>query len=1524
MSKYLNIPDVKNTLHRPELERDSCGVGVVAHIKGVRSYRVLRLGLDSVRNVTHRGAVNSDGKTGDGAGVTTNLPYEILLPAAKAMGTDLKSNSDLAVGVFFLPANETNRQMKCRVIAEGVVRKRGMGVIGWRDVPVNQAALGQLAIDTQPEIEQLLIQRPSGMEDDLFERMLFLVRREIEDLVAEENIEDFYIPSLSHRLISYKGFMVATALEEFYVDLVDEKYETAVCLYHQRFSTNTFPTWALSQPFRMLCHNGEINTVRGNRNWLNSRIGQFESEFWEGEEEHLKTVLDPDGSDSASLDAALELLVLSGRSVPHAMAMLVPPAWRIDPFTTDAVRDFYKYHSCFCEPWDGPAALAFSDGKTVAASLDRNGLRPARYKITTDGIFSLGSEVGTCFLPDDKIEKKGRLAPGEMIVVDMEKGEVIFDEEIKEHLAAQQPYGKWLQENQIRFSELVDPKPDTSSDPVHDPMTRSQLQVSNGINREELDMVLTPMATTGQEAIYSMGDDAALSVLSRQPKTLFTYFKQLFAQVTNPPIDPIREFLVMSLEVDLGPERNFLAEDARHAEVVHLDSPFLFTHQLEALQSLEGKKSATIQTTWSAMSGANGLRDALDNLCEAAEKAVADGAELLILSDRSVNHANVAIPSLMAVGAVHHHLSEKKMRMLTSIIADTGEARDTHQMACLVGFGATAICPWLAHETVREIVEKNAKKKFDGIEISEALLNYHKGLEKGVLKIMSKMGISVLNSYQGAQIFEAVGIAERVIQRCFPGTPSQIGGVGFYEIAAESIARHTAAYGSAVPNDQGELDLGDPGFFRFRRDGETHAVSGGVIKNFHTFVKSGERDDYDKYLEEVKQNQPHALHDLFELVPNEEGPINIDDVEPIEDVRRRFTTAAMSLGAISPEAHETLAIAMNRIGAKSDSGEGGEDPRRFKPYPNGDWGNSKIKQVASGRFGVSAAYLMSAEEIEIKMAQGAKPGEGGQLPGHKVNGLIAKLRNTQPGVTLISPPPHHDIYSIEDLAQLIHDLKELNPEAKVTVKLVAETGVGTVAAGVAKANADVILVSGHDGGTGASPLSSIKHAGLPWEIGIAETQQVLMMNGLRDRVVLRTDGGMRTGIDIIHAAALGAEEYNFGTIALIAMGCVYVRRCHLNNCPVGVATQDPKYRAKFKGKVDHVVNFFNSVSQEVREHMAALGVRRLDDMIGHTKYLRQRRVPNHPKANLVDLSSVLTDVAEESGQELPRICLRDRNNGNHEPPLDDQILIDLGDKIAKKEAASLSYEVKNTNRNIGTKLTGVVAKLHGDHGLPDGTIDIALSGSAGQSFGTFLCGGIRLTLTGEANDYVGKGMCGGEIVIQPVAERSFDPSENSILGNTVMYGASGGHLFANGRAGERFCVRNSGGTAVVEGIGDHGCEYMTNGTVVVLGPTGKNFGAGMSGGEAFIFDEAGRFERLYNDEMIEITRLVEGDDESEHLKSLVEHHAEIAGSEKAKGMLADWPGTLKRFWHVLPKSTVGKENIDPPKQTSAAKAAVKP
>jgi glutamate synthase (NADPH/NADH) large chain/glutamate synthase (ferredoxin) len=1502
------IPIQSGSLHRPELERDACGVGVVADINGVRNNRILEHGIISVCNVIHRGAQESDMKTGDGAGVTTQLPYDILLPEVERLGGSVESPEQLAVGVFFLPAKDHPDHVKAKIIAEGVVRNRGIEIIGWREVPVNPRELGDQARETQPEILHLLLKRPDSIVDgDAFERVLYLVRREIEIKSKQEDISRLYISSMSHRLISYKAFLVATALQKFYLDLQNPEYKTAICLYHQRFSTNTFPTWSLAQPFRMLAHNGEINTLRGNRNWLNSRVAQFDSEAWGDDVKLLHELIDPTSSDSASLDNALELLVLSGRSLQHAMTMLVPSAWRIDPFTSPKVEEFYKYHSCFSEPWDGPAALAFTDGKSVAACLDRNGLRPARYKITDDGLFVLGSEVGTSFVDDATVIEKGRLAPGEIILVDLEKGSVTHDREIKEQLAARKPYGEWMNRQRIRFVEEVDPTPPSPADDL-DILGLTQKQVAFGYNKEEMDMAIAPMVRDAQEAVYSMGDDAALSVLSLKPKLLYTYFKQLFAQVTNPPIDPIREHLVMSVEADIGPERNLLTETEDHARVIHLKSPFLFTHQLEALKTISDDfPAATLDMTWVASEGPDALEVAVERLCDEAEAAVDNGARLLILSDRATDHERVAIPALMATGAVHHHLARRRKRMLTSLIIDTGEARETHQMACLIGFGGTAICPYLAHDSVREMVENDPKDTLGGISLPEALLRYHKGLEKGVLKIMSKMGISVLNSYQGAQIFEAVGLGSELIGRCFKGTPSQIEGVGFREIAIESLARHESAYASAIPDTEAssaaDLKLDDPGHYRYRRNGEVHSVTGPVIKNFHTFVKSGDPEDYDDYVQAVLENRPVALHDLFELVPHERGPILVDEVEPVEDIRRRFTTAAMSMGAISPEAHETLAIAMNRIGGKSDSGEGGEDPRRFKPYPNGDWANSKIKQIASGRFGVSAEYLASAEELEIKMAQGAKPGEGGQLPGHKVNGIIAKLRNTQPGVTLISPPPHHDIYSIEDLAQLIYDLKQVNPRARVCVKLVAETGVGTIAAGVAKANADIILVSGHDGGTGASPLSSIKNAGLPWEIGVAETQQVLMMNGLRDRVTLRTDGGMRTGMDIIHAAILGAEEFNFGTIALIAMGCVYVRRCHLNNCPVGVATTDPKYRAKFKGEVEHVVNFFNAVSEETREIMATLGVRRLDDLIGKPKFLKQRHVPDHPKANTLDLSKILHDVAAEAGEDLPRICRIDRNDGVHAHPLDDKIIHAARSAIRDKQPVSLEYKVKNTNRNIGTKLSGEVAGVHGNHGLPEGTIDVKLRGSAGQSFGTFLAGGIRLTLTGEANDYVGKGMCGGEIIIRPNAERKFTAGDNSIMGNTVMYGATGDHLFANGQAGERFCVRNSGGTAVVEGIGDHGCEYMTNGTVLILGSTGKNFGAGMSGGVAFVLDLEDKFSKLYNDEMIEIVPLdVEAD--INLVKSLIYSHLESTDSERAKEILSDWETYRKKFHKVQTRSGI--------------------
>ena len=1485
------IPN-EGSLHSLESERDACGVGFVANIHGTRSHRILQYGITSCCNVIHRGAAEADRKTGDGAGILTQIPHKFFRRVLREeFDYELKTDTDLAVGVFFLPLEDEEQKRFCKLSAKLILQNLGLKVIGWREVPVNEKELGLKARSCRPAIYHLCIEREEGMDDDEFERTLYLGRRQIGMHLRSEKVQGFYIPSFSHRTIVYKALALPTVLSKFYRDLTDPDYETALCLYHQRFSTNTFPTWSLCHPFRMLCHNGEINTVRGNRNWLSSRESDFSSEIWGDRVRHLRPLLDPGQSDSASLDSALELLVMSGRSPEEAMALLVPPAYGIDPFTTPEQKAYYEYNQCFSEPWDGPASLVFTDGRTVAACLDRNGLRPSRFKLTEEGIFTLGSEVGVVELDDQTIVRKGRLGPGEMLSINTEAGTLRFNAEIKQALAARQPYGDWLKSNRVPLSTLANPAPQPLAGDL-DILTLSQKQAAFGYTREELDMAFVPMLKDGIEATHSMGDDTPLAVLSVRPRLLFTYFKQLFAQVTNPPIDPIRERLVMSLSVALGWYRNILTETADHAKVIHLDSPVIWPHELEAIQGVEGFLSRTLDITWAAAEGEAGLEPALQRLCAEAEQAAGEGVRLLILSDRAIDETRVPIPALLATGAVHHHLNRRRKRIRLSLIVDSGEVRDTHQTASLFGYGAQAVCPYLAYETVREMVE--SRKELVGIDFLKAMKNYRSSLEKGVLKIMSKMGISVLSSYQGAQIFEAVGISSGLVKTCFTGTSSQIEGIGYKEIAMESLARHGGGYGDAIP--QGPDDLGDPGYFRYRREGERHAIDASFIKNFHTFVKTGKAEDYAAYVDNYTRNRPVSLHDLFELIPGQ--PIPLEEVEPIEDIRVRFTTAAMSLGALSPEAHELLAVAMNEIGGKSNSGEGGEDPVRFKRYENGDWANSKIKQIASGRFGVTAEYLASAEELEIKMAQGAKPGEGGQLPGMKVQGIIAKLRRTQPGVQLISPPPHHDIYSIEDLAQLIHDLKQVNPRARVCVKLVAESGVGTIAAGVAKANADIILVSGHEGGTGASPISSIKHAGLPWEIGLAETQQVLMLNGLRDRVTLRTDGGLRSGMDIIHAAILGAEEFNFGTIALIAMGCVYVRKCHLNTCPVGIASQDPKYRDKFKGKKEYVVNFFNSVAHEVREIMASLGVRKLNDLIGRVEFIKQRHIEDHPKANTISLRRVLKNVAAELGEDVPRICLKGRNDSSHPHPLDDKIIQEAKDAITDQVPVKLSFKVKNTDRNIGTKLSGEIAYHWGDTGLPEGTITVELEGSAGQSFGTFLCGGIKLILTGEANDYVGKGMTAGEIVIKPRAGVKFAASENSILGNTVMYGSTGGHLYASGRAGERFCVRNSGGTAVVEGIGDHGCEYMTNGTVVVLGPTGRNFGAGMSGGVAYILDESGQFPHLYNPEMIEILPLEP--DDGTILKGLIENHVMNTNSRKAAALLSDWSAALKQFIRVQP------------------------
>ncbi len=1520
-------------------------MGAIAHLHGKRSHQVLEYALSSVCCMTHRGAVDADMKTGDGSGVLTQIPYPLFTKEVEKLGEVIDNETLLAVGVFFFPADKEDSVRKIKELVSNVLNKRSIRKIGWRKVPVNIDALGEIAKASCPEIEHLIMSKPAFMEPLEFERKLYLCRREIEHLTKD--IPGFYIPSFSSRLISYKALAMPAALRAFYEDFEDPDYQVAIALYHQRFSTNTFPAWPLGQPFRMMCHNGEINTVEGNRNWMTSREEFFASPVWGEDIGLLKDLIRHGESDSASLDHALELLILSGRSPEHAMCMLVPPSYRNDADISDEVRAFYQYIRSFSEPWDGPAGLVFTDGEKLCASLDRNGLRPSRYKITKDGILYIGSEAGAVVFDDANVVRKGRLGPGQMISANTATGEFKYDREIKEELAQQKPYGRWIDQNRIELRKFVSPAAHVPEEDFTS-LELSRQQVAHGISQEELDMVFPPMIKGAQEAVFSMGDDIPLAVLSTHPRLLFTYFKQLFAQVTNPPIDPIREWAVMSLGAGLGPERNLLVETPLHCHSVSLDSAILFEHELERIKYLDeqGFPSRILDCTWSVDTGSQGLKMRLDELCKESESAVLDGCNILILSDRSTSAQRVPIPTLLMIGTVHHHLTRIRKRLRASLVVETGEVRDVHQVACCFGFGATAICPYLGYATVRQLSAPSDTTP------QKAMANYRKALEKGLLKIMSKMGISVLNSFQGAQTFEAIGIGREVVDFAFTGVCSKIGGIGFNEIAAESIIRHRAAFESIVSNDQ-PLNLGDPGYNRYRKTGERHVYTTEVIKNFHTYVKSGRSEDYDDYVRVSLETKPVAIKDLIEFVPSRSGPIPLDEVEPMESIRRRFTTAAMSLGALSPEAHETLAIAMNRIGGKSDSGEGGEDPVRYKPYPNGDSARSYIKQIASGRFGVSAYYLVNASELEIKMAQGAKPGEGGQLPGHKVNALIARLRNTQPGVQLISPPPHHDIYSIEDLAQLIHDLKEVNPRARITVKLVAESGVGTVAAGCAKASADNILISGHDGGTGASPLSSTKHAGAPWELGLAEAQQTLLINNLRDRVTLRTDGGIRNGRDVIIAAALGAEEFNFGTTAMIAMGCVYVRKCHLNTCPVGIATTDPKFRAKFKGTPDMVINYFDAVASEAREIMASLGIRTLCELIGRPEFLKQRHVPDHPKANTLDFSALLKDVVPElsarTGRTISRIRTKERNDGLAKPALDLQILVDLVATVSGRHSAippeygpesvssetleairllpdrqpvSLSYDVVNTDRNIGTRLSGRIAEVHGDRGLPVGSIRLALRGTAGQSLGCFLVSGVKLELTGEANDYVGKGMAGGEIVIRVSETASFEAATNTICGNTCLYGATGGRFFANGRAGERFAVRNSGATAVVEGTGDHGCEYMTNGTVVILGKTGKNFGAGMSGGTAFVYDVDGKFFSRVNSEMV-VALPVRRPRDIAAAKVLIEEHLAQTGSPQAAKLLADWDETTLKLVRVIAKEHAELEAAEEKHEAASTPAAAK-
>jgi glutamate synthase (NADPH/NADH) large chain/glutamate synthase (ferredoxin) len=1477
------IPHLTYPLYDARFEHDACGVGFVAHTSGKRSHKTVRMGIQSVCNLTHRGAVGGDTQTGDGAGILTQLPRRFFLLEEPRLGWRLDHESELGVGMLFMPRGDEDAYALCRALIEYVITTKGLGLLGWRDVPVDQSVIGDSSALTAPRIQQVFVKKPKHFSEAEFERTLYLTRKEIEKHSLKTNVRGFYICSFSSRTIVYKGLMIATELDRFFSDLKNEAFESAFTIYHQRYSTNTFPTWGLAQPFRMLAHNGEINTIQGNRVWTQAREAEMGADCWGENIKHLKPLLQPGGSDSAHLDNALEALTLSGRSILHSMMMLIPEAWRARDDIDEQVQTFYEYNECFSEPWDGPAAVVFSDGNFVGATLDRNGLRPARYKITSDGYVVLGSEVGAFELDEALVVEKGRLGPGQMIVVDCAEGTLLRDLEIKNAVARRKPYPAWVQ-SQLR--KIASRRPDDFSSDIGlstEQLIRSQLCF--GYTADEISMLMKPMAEDGKEAVGSMGDDAPIAVLSKLPKLLPSYFRQQFAQVTNPPIDPIRERLVMSLTSKLGYRKNWFAETPEHARQVELESPIITDRQLHELCSFEERdlQPVVLSALFDPSQGATGLEQALHALCFAAERGADEGRFLLVLSDRGIDATRAPIPILLAVGAVHNHLLRVNKRLKVSVVAETGEPRDVHHFATLIGYGANAVCPYLAFASIKAMIAARP----DGLAAEQACENFAKSVEAGILKVMSKMGISLLGSYRGAQIFEALGISEEVVERYFTGTPTRIGGIGLREIAQEALARHARAFQSPVP------ELSDEGVYRFRKNGERHAWSPEALRAVQWFRTSADQIEIRHLQKALDDTAPIGIKDLLEF-RKVRSPISLDEVESIEEIRKRFTTAAMSLGALSPEAHEALAVAMNRIGGKSNSGEGGEDPARFRPLPNGDSANSAIKQVASARFGVTIEYLASAKELEIKMAQGSKPGEGGQIPANKVSPLIARLRKAVPGISLISPPPHHDIYSIEDLAQLIYDLKQANPRARVCVKLVSEAGVGTIAAGVAKAYADVILISGHEGGTGASPLSSIKNAGAPWELGIAEAQQVLVLNGLRERVTLRVDGGLKTGRDIVIAALLGAEEYNFGTAALIALGCRYVRQCHLNTCPVGIATQDEELRGRFDGTPEMIINYFNAVASDVRSILAELGFRSLQEVIGRTDLLKQRVIVDHAKANTVDLSKLLARRDYERDQRL-RVWHRNDKPGQ---PLDDIILQDVKEAIRNGSPMTRSYKIRNTNRSVGTKLSGEIAYLYGDRGLPEHSIQLRFTGSAGQSFGAFLVAGVRMVLVGEANDYVGKGLSGGEIIIAPPTNR-VNSAQEVIIGNTVLYGATAGALFASGRAGERLCVRNSGALAVVEGAGDHACEYMTNGTVVILGTTGRNFGAGMTGGIAFVLDLLGDFQKRYNRDSITIRRVEDGE-ETRLLQSLIHRHMELTGSVRAQEVLMNWGTFGSLFWRITP------------------------
>jgi len=1488
----------KQGLYDPQFEHDACGVGFIVHMKGNTSHEIVAQALTMLVNLDHRGACGAETNSGDGAGILMQVPHKFLKKVATAANITLPEVGQYGVGMIYCSPDRAVREQS-RKIFETIVAEEGQQVLGWRDVPTDNSSLGNTAKSSEPFMQQVFIQRSPDLVDDLaFERKLYIIRKRSHNAIRAPQIDTYWYPSsISSRTLVYKGMLMPVQVGEYYLDLHDPDMESALALVHSRFSTNTFPSWERSHPYRYIAHNGEINTLRGNINWMHARQSLFESDLFGDDMKKAQPVINIEGSDSLIFDNALELLVLAGRSLPHAAMMMIPEPWTAHESMSAEKKAFYKYHSCLMEPWDGPASIAFTDGKTMGAVLDRNGLRPSRYYVTKDDLVIMASEAGVLPIEPERVAFKGRLQPGRMFLVDTEQGRIIPDEEIKHQIATEQPYQEWIDQHMVELSQLKDAPTEVEMQnlaSIQDAPDLIQRQIAFGYTFEDLRLLLTPMARDGVEAVGSMGTDTPLAVLSDRSKLLYDYFHQLFAQVTNPPIDSIREEIVTSPVTTIGAERNLLKPEPKSCHLIELKTPILSNEELAKLKHIhEGEfKSVTIPILFNPQAGVQGLETVMQEICAQADQAIASGVNIIILSDRGINKDNAPIPALLAVSGLHHHLIREGTRTRVGLVLESGEPREVHHYATLIGYGCGAINPYLAFETIEGMIREGLLVNVD---YKTACKNYIKAATKGVTKVASKIGISTIQSYRGAQIFEAVGLNKSVIDKYFSWTASRIGGADLAVITQEAILRHNHAFPDRPTNGH-TLDVG--GEYQWRKEGEVHLFSPQTI---HTLQKAAREGNYELYKQYAKlvneQNQKYfTLRGLLEFKQRESVPI--EEVESIEAIMKRFKTGAMSYGSISQETHEALAIAMNRIGGKSNTGEGGEDPERYTwTNEQGDSKNSAIKQVASGRFGVNSLYLSQAKEIQIKMAQGAKPGEGGQLPGGKVYPWIAKVRYSTPGVGLISPPPHHDIYSIEDLAQLIHDLKNANREARISVKLVSEVGVGTIAAGVAKAHADVVLVSGFDGGTGASPQTSIKHAGLPWELGLAETHQTLVLNNLRSRIVVETDGQMKTGRDVVIAALLGAEEFGFSTAPLVTLGCIMMRVCHLNTCPVGVATQNPELRKNFTGDPEHAANYMRFIAQEVRELMAQLGFRTLDEMVGRTDILEARKAVEHWKAKNIDLANIL--YQPEVGSEVGRYCQISQDHGL-DKSLDITVLLDLCKAaIENGEPVKATLPIKNVNRTVGTILGNEITKRHWE-GLPEDTVHLHFQGSAGQSFGAFVPKGVTLELEGDANDYVGKGLSGGKIIVYPGAGSTFKAEENIIAGNVALYGATSGEVYLRGMAGERFGVRNSGAIAVVEGVGDHGCEYMTGGKVIVLGATGRNLAAGMSGGVAYILDETGDFPTRCNQQMVGLEKL-EDPEEIADLREIIQKHADYTQSEKAAQVLANWEEMLPKFVKVMPK-----------------------